>query len=297
MSKSGGGSKATTTSTISSDQKKLLKTATEFINPKIGQGATPLPFDPTAPPDELFEQAFSQFKDAFNDPTRSARITQGLEDILSGVGTFQPDIDRVSQEFNRTVTTPVSNILRDTLGLDVQNQLNQPGRLFASDTRENVGRAITQELGRSTAPLLAQSIEAERGRGFASQENFLARQQGALTALQSQPITEFQQAFGAAGAEQGVRQDAINRRAAEFLRLTPENDPFLAMALGIATQPTMQTTQTSGGSGSNMGAMLGAGLGLALAAPTGGSSLLAGGGLTGASFQGAAMGGGIGGLF
>ena len=269
MGSSGGGS--STKSTISKPQRELLEVAADFLKPKVGQGATPLPFDPSADQNQLFQDAFSQFTDAFADPTRSQQVTQGLEDILSGVGTFKPDIDRVSREFNRTVTTPVAGILRETLGVDVQNQLNQPGRLFASDTRENVGRAITQELGRTTAPLLAQTVEAERNRGFASQEAALGRQQGALSALQAQPITEFQQAFGAAGLEQQSRQDIVNRQTAEFLRLTPENDPFLQLALGFATAPTLQPVQNQSGSFAGIGSGLGslAGLGAAALIPGG----------------------------
>jgi hypothetical protein len=299
MSSGGGGSsEPQAVSTIDPEQRKLLKIAADFLGPQVGGGATPLPFDPSAEQNELFSQAFEQFSAAFSDPSRSQAVTQGLEDILSGVGTFKPDIDRVSREFNRTITTPVAGILRDTLGLDVQNTLNQPGRLFASDTRENVGRAITQELGRSTAPLLAQSLEAERGRGFASQENFLARQQGAISALQSQPITEFQQAFGAAGLEQQNRQEIINRQTADFLRLSPENDPFLQLALGLSTAPTFgvgQTQSEGGGSfaglGSGLGALAGLGIAAALPGPLTAKTALIGAGI------GSAGGGGIGSAF
>lgn len=219
---------------------KLLQASSDFLEPRIGTGATPLPFDQFAQPGDLFERAFSQFSESFGEGGDSEFIRSQLRNLISGSGTFQPDIGRVSREFGEQITTPTARILRETLGLDIQNQLNQPGRLFASDVREKVGRGITQELGRSTLPLLAGAIENERGRGFASSEAALNRQLPALAALQSEPITSFQQAFGVAESERGLRQQELSARASEFLRLSPEADPFLQLALGFAVTPTTE---------------------------------------------------------
>lgn len=288
-----GGGEVEQASTLRKSQEKLLDVASDFLRKGVGKGATALPFDAVADPSDLFERAFADFRKTFDDPEASGRITQGLQDILSGKGVFQSDIGRVSREFTEQITNPMTQSLRETMGVDVQNELNQPGRLFASDVQEKVGEAITRQLGMTTAPLLANAIEQERTRGFASSEANMARQLPTLSALQQLPMMQTMQAFQVAGAEQGFRQQVLDRQKAEFLRMAPEFNPYISQALGFATANTMENIVQQGSD--PMGGLLGAGMGMAgsFMGTEAGAGALAGifGGAGGASAGGLMAGG------
>ena len=229
-----------TRSTIGGGQEQLLNAVSNFLTPRVGKGATPIPFESITELPQLLSDAFAQFEESFRGEGQDIRTR--LEGLLDPSRTFQADVPGVKDRFTRDVLNPAAQAIRDTLGETVFNELNQPGRFFATDVPENVGRAISTQLGLTTVPLLASSLEAERGREFTSQEAFRAREPGLVAGLQQLPITQFQQAFSAATGFQGAQQDILNRRVAEFLRLTPEQDPFLQLALGFPL--TAQTQQS-----------------------------------------------------
>ncbi len=222
-------------------QQRALDTSLDFLTERIGQGGTPIPFDFIAELPQLLSDAFAQFETSFQGS--GAQIQEALQGLFSGQGTFQPDVAGVKERFTQDVLNPSAQAIRDTLGEEVFNMQNQPGRFFATDVPENVGRAISQQLGLTTARDLAGAIESERNRGFVSQENLLSRQPNILAAQQQLPITQFQQAFQASTGFQGAQQNVFNRRAADFLRVNaPEEDPFLRLALGFPglTSSTLQ---------------------------------------------------------
>ena len=232
-----------TTSNLRPSQEKALDEALGFITPKIGEGGTPIPFDSIAELPQFLTDAFENFQQSFSDSSEDIRSR--LTDLLDPSRTFQADVPGVRDRFTQDILNPAAQAIRDTLGESIFNESNQPGRFFATDTQEKVGRGISQQLGLSTLPLLSQSLENERGREFASREAFLGREPGVVAGLQGLPATEFNQALQATTGFQSAQQNVLNRRAAEFLRVNAaEQDPFLALALGFPG-PTAQTLQNT----------------------------------------------------
>jgi len=171
-----------------------------------------------------------------------------------------------------------------TLGMDTYKAQNQAGRFFASDVKANVGKAVSNQLGLTTAGDLSAAIEAERNRGFTSseqnqqniynsqqadyqnmynsqqqntqnifqsQENLASQKQSALSTLQNLPTTTFQNQIGAASSYQQLQQQYLTGKAQQAQYSAEENNPWLKLAQSfISTQATntvaQQGTDTTG---------------------------------------------------
>lgn len=240
MSNKTGGTDIKQKSTLDPAQQKLLRETSAVLSQGLKDGATALPFDSFAEAPDLFTQAFESFAQSFEEGGTQDFVRSQLENIAQGLSGFEADTQGVVSDFQTQILSPVTRTLRETLGVDIQNLANQPGRLFASDVPTQVAEGISQQIGLTTAPLLAQSLEAERNRAFQSQQLATQQQLPAIAALQGLDITQTQQAFGVATAEQAQRQAGLSSRANEFLRLAPENNPYLKLALGFSTASTME---------------------------------------------------------
>lgn len=277
MSKKSGGTEST--STVSGAQQETQRAIADFLNPRIGQGATPLPFDAAVEIPSEFEDAFNQFVGDIGGDREL--VESAFTRAASGIPGFTADVPGVVRDFEKNIISPITRQLNETLGLDTRNALNQPGRFFASDVREKTGSAIANQLGITTAPLLSQQIEGERNRGFQSQQLADQLRLPGAQGLQNLPFQQFQQIAGATQGFVGLQQQQQNLQAADFLRLTQEADPFLAAALGsqFSTQTTTENiVQPSSGFS------------------FGGAAAGAAGGFLVAGLPGAVIGGAVGGV-
>ena len=285
-----GSSSTQSIPTTSANQQAVEGAIGDFLTPRIGTGATPFTGQLTPDVPDLVGDAFSKFE-AGLDRALTSEERSSLSGLAKGESFFEADPEQIIQDWRENFANPLTSYYNEFVRPEVREEFNVPGGFNTSERSQGVSRAFNEFYGGQVAPTLFQAQENERQREFAAQSQAKNLQLPALQYSQNLPSLELGQAFQGAAGFQSFQQPALTARYNEFLRTALENDPFTRLGLGFATTPTIDTVVDQGSDKSGLGSAIGGLAGIALAAPTGGLSLAAGGAL------GAGIGGGIGSAF
>lgn len=279
------GSESSTESvpTTSPGQQATEQAISDFLTPRIGQGATPFTGKLTADIPDLVGESFKKFTSAEG---LSSEARSQLESLATGESFFQSDPAGIIQDWRENFANPLTSYYNEFVRPEVREEFNVPGGFNTSERSEGVSRAFNEFYGSRVAPTLFQAQENERQREFAAASQARNLQLPAIQYQQGLPTLELSQNFGAATDFQRFEQTGLDARYNEFLRTALENDPFTKLGIPFALSATRDTIVEQGGGGTNFGALAGAGLGAVLAGSVTGG-LGAG--------QGAALGATIGG--
>ncbi len=256
MGKSGSPSKVESRSTIRPSQERLVDVSAGIIEPQIGTGATEFPGETFAgQPPEFFESiaGFLDFQD-FGD----------IQDLITNITTpsYVHDPTRVAESFQTGFADPLMDMFTRKAIPTIKEQF--AGDLFSTRTGDVIAEKTSEFVGDVISPALFAAQTASERLGFEAAETAKGR---AITA-RGIPFQLLQQEIMATTAIQTEAQRVLTDAYNRFLRLTPEQDPWLQLASQFAGLQTVENVGIQGSEGTDylgLGTQIGSSLILASA--------------------------------
>ncbi len=251
MGKSGSPSKVESRSTLQPSQQQLIDTMAGFVEPMIGTGATPFPGETFAgQPEEFFESisGFLDFQD-FGD----------IQDLITNVATpsFVHDPAAVASRFQTGFADPLMDMFNRKILPNIKESF--AGDLFSTRTGDVLAEKSSEFVGDVISPVLFAAQTASERMGFEAAETAKGR---SMTA-QGIPFQLLQQEIAATTAIQSEAQRALTDAYNRFLRLAPEQDPWIQLGTQIAGLQSVENVGIQGSQGTDYAA-LGVTLGAAM---------------------------------
>ncbi len=253
--KESGGTPSTveSRSTVRPSQEKLIDTMANLIEPRIGEGATPFPGETFAQQGPEFQQAIDRFMGASGDIDIDALMNQ-----LS-TPSYVHDPARVAEQFQTGFADP----LLETFGRKAVPFIKEQfaGDLFSTRTGDVIAEKTSEFVGDVISPNLLAAQQFSEQLGFQAAES---AKTGALTAA-GIPFAQLQQEIAATTLVQTEAQKVLSDAYNRFLKLAPEQDPWIQLGAQIAGLQSVENIGLQGMQGQQgtdwaaLGGMLGAG--------------------------------------
>lgn len=236
-------------STIQPSQQQLIDTMAGIIQGNLGQGATPFGGETFAPQGPEFQQAIDAFMSGDLD----------IEALMENVSTpsFVHDPSAVAERFQTGFADPLMDMFTRKAVPTIKEQF--AGDLFSTRTGDVIAEKTSEFVGDVISPTLFAAQTASERLGFEASESAKER---AIIAKDI-PFQLLQQQIAATTAVQTEAQRVLTDAYNRFLRLTPENDPWIQLGAQIAGLQSvenigMQGFQGGGGFGlAEIGTLLG----------------------------------------
>ena len=257
MGKSSSPSKVESRPTIRPSQASLVDTLANLIEPRVGEGATPFPGETFAGQPAEFQQSIEGFLD-FQD-------FGDIQDLITNVSTpsFVHDPTDVASRFQTGFADPLMDMFNRKILPNIKESF--AGDLFSTRTGDVLAEKSSEFVGDVISPALFAAQTASERLGFEAAESAKGR---AITA-QGIPFQLLQQEIAATTAIQSEAQKALTDAYNKFLRLAPEQDPWIQLGAQIAGLSTMETVGIQGSQGTDY-----LGLGIQAATMLGAASIM-----------------------
>ena len=210
-----------------------------LIEPRVGQGATQFPGETFAGQPAEFQQSIEGFLD-FSD----FGDIQGLIDTVSSPS-FVHDPAAVAESFQTGFADPLMDMFNRKVLPNIKEQF--AGDLFSTRTGDVLAEKTSEFVGDVISPALFAAQTASERLGFEAAESAKGR---AITA-QGIPFQQLQQEIAATTAIQSEAQKALTDAYNKFLRLAPEQDPWLQLGSQIAGLSSMENIGVQGQQGTD----------------------------------------------
>jgi hypothetical protein len=228
--------------TLSERQRKVEKPLAATIRQGISRGATPYSGQLTAAVPTFARDAFNTLSEQLNSYRSS--INSALAGQIAGVPAYVFDPAGASRQWQEMYAAPVMETWKQTVLPALQESYNLPGVAYGTMRGRGVEQTANQFYGQQVAPTLFNWLQQGEQMGATSRENAAARQ---LTAMQmplqlsSQLYAGVAGAANAAGQLMSLEQPALTAQYQEFMRTSPEANPWLGQALNYLGLPTTAT--------------------------------------------------------
>ena len=227
--------KTTPVALYSPEQEALLKKITDAIMPYIGKSATEFSGETFAEAPEQFGQAIKSYADTKGN--FSEQLTSAIQDQLSGVPSFTYDPAQITDLWQKGFASPLMQVFQDETVPMIREEF--AGGLFSTQVGKTIGRESTNLMKSVIAPGLFGAQLAGQQMGFQAGETAKARQTGAIQTAANLPAVQFQQDMMVSQAIQQENQSKLLDAYQRFMRLTPEQSPWLQLGMqasGLGSQ-------------------------------------------------------------
>lgn len=220
-------------------QQKMLRAASNVVTPRVGQGATPYGGQMVADMGEGFFDSAQLFFDKIGSTMQAS--DEILNSFINQDHNYEAKTEDVIKKWEEMFAKPAMQVWQDTVGKDLKQQYNLPGTFNSSRRGDAVARASNQFYGGSVSPQLFSALTNEYNKEFQSAESGRNLAFQANNMRTNMPYQQAQQGMSIASNVQKAEQMPLSAQYQEFMRTAPEADPWLQMALGYGTIPTMDT--------------------------------------------------------
>ena len=238
--KESGGTPSTveSRSTVRPSQEKLIDTMADLIEPRIGEGATPFPGETFAQQGPEFQQAIDRFMGASGDIDIDALMNQ-----LS-TPSYVHDPTAVAEGFRTGFADPLMDMYNRKIAPNIKESF--AGDLFSTRTGDVLAEKSSEFVGDVISPNLFAAQQFSEQLGFQAAES---AKTGALTAA-GIPFAQLQQEIAATTLVQTEAQKVLSDAYNRFLRLAPEQDPWIQLGAQIAGLQSVENIGLQGVQGS-----------------------------------------------
>ena len=238
-----GSTSTDTKSSLSPEQREALRAVNKYVVPKIGQGATPYTGELVAGMGEAAKTGLEDFYASIGQNFETTRPY--LEDLASGRNFYEYDPEGITSDWEKNFAKPMMRVWNDTLKPQIEESYNLPGSFSSSRKSQGVARAGNEFYDKSVAPTLFNAQQAERQRSFNALSQAKGMQLPSIQALQGQSANQLGQILSADSYERDILNQGYTADYREFLRTSPEQDPWTQLAMGYMTNPTEQLYQST----------------------------------------------------
>lgn len=233
----GGGSDVKEAPRYSPAEMKLFDEIANKISENLNRGATPYTGKRFADQPQEFYDAIDAFK-AFNQSTRGGMLS-AINQIMSGQPSFTYDPTTTADYWQKAYATPALQVWENDIRPTIEE--GYAGNMFNTRARNAVAREKDVFYGSAILPQLYQAQMAERQAGIQSGENAVNRMMQMAGMLPSLGQAMLTGDMTISESLRSLEQQRLDAAFNEFLRLAPENDPWLQTAIKYRTgaQPTM----------------------------------------------------------
>ncbi len=233
----GGGGSVKEAPKYSQAEMKLFDEIANKIRGSLDSGATPYTGKRFADQPQEFYDAIDAFK-AFNQSTRGGMMS-AIDQIMSGQPSFTYDPTTTADYWQKAYATPALQVWENDIRPTIEE--GYAGNMFNTRARNAVAREKDVFYGSAILPQLYQAQMAERQAGIQSGENAVNRMMQMAGMLPSLGQAMFTGDMTISESLRSLEQQRLDAAFNEFLRLAPENDPWIQTAIKYRTgaQPTM----------------------------------------------------------
>ncbi len=236
MGSSGGSTKQAPNYTRA--EMKMFDTAARMIQQGLGQGATAYSGQTFAPMGQDFYDAVDSYRSFMEDMDQP--LSSAAQQAISGKAGFTYDPKESSSYWEKNLATPAMSTWQNTIAPQIKEGF-AGGGLFSSRLPQMLTQEASNFYGQSLVPALYSAQMSDRQMGIASKESALDRQSQMLPFVSSMGGMLAGQGMSIAGAQQQQQQLALDDRFNQFLRMAPENNPWLQTATAWRGSPSTVT--------------------------------------------------------